>query len=164
MKKYSVYTISGNKKSTIRPGENWKGSELFNNMFPTDREPDRLTAKDFDNEEEAKIYFDSLKPSSEVRFNTLYLRAVFFEENEVDEDGEFIELVNYEEKFEDIITAPYIIRSSDTWDFIESFDSLEEAENELAIFERQDEEDGTYTEDFYQIAAFNSDSWEFEEI
>jgi len=43
-------------------------------------------------------------------------------------------------------------------------EAIEEAENELAIFEKQDEEDGTYTEDFYQIAVFNFDTWDFEEI
>lgn len=167
MKKYLVYSISTN--ITYKLGrENRKGKELLEWALPHYGEPDPNSVREFDDEEEARSYFNSCEASTKVKFGKLYLKAYFFEGNEyeADEDGDLdiLETVDYEEKFEDLISWPFAIQERETGNTVEYFSSQDEAENELAIYEREDEEDGTYTEDFYQIVYFDSDLWEWVSI
>ena len=45
----------------------------------------------------------------------------------------------------------YITRDSEAGNEIERFETLEEAREALKQYEKSDIEDGTYTEDFYEI-------------
>lgn len=45
----------------------------------------------------------------------------------------------------------FIIQDRETGTMIDSFDTIEEAENELARYEEMDKADGTYTAEFYEI-------------
>lgn len=45
----------------------------------------------------------------------------------------------------------YIIRDREAGNKIATFDTLPEAEQELALYEEEDRKDGTYTADFYEI-------------
>lgn len=45
----------------------------------------------------------------------------------------------------------YVIRDSEAGNEIEDFDTLDEAKITLDEYERIDKEEGTYTEDFYEI-------------
>lgn len=45
----------------------------------------------------------------------------------------------------------YVIQDREAGNVIDWFDTYEEAEAELAKYERQDKEDGIYQEDFYEI-------------
>lgn len=45
----------------------------------------------------------------------------------------------------------YVIRDSEAGNEIEDFDTLDEAKLTLDEYERIDKEEGTYTEDFYEI-------------
>ena len=46
----------------------------------------------------------------------------------------------------------YTIREREAGNIIDKFDTLEEAKKALVNYEEQDKVDGTYTEDFYEIA------------
>lgn len=46
---------------------------------------------------------------------------------------------------------PYIIRDREAGNAIEHADTMEEAERIVAKYEAEDKQDGTYTEDFYEI-------------
>ena len=46
----------------------------------------------------------------------------------------------------------YIIREREAGNIIDEFNTLEEAEKALASYEKKDRVDGTYTEDFYEVA------------
>lgn len=45
----------------------------------------------------------------------------------------------------------YVIRDREAGNVIDEFNTLEEAENMIDIYEAQDIEEGTYTPDFYEI-------------
>lgn len=45
----------------------------------------------------------------------------------------------------------YIIQDREAGNFINEFPTREEAEKALEAFESEDKEEGTYTEDFYEI-------------
>lgn len=45
----------------------------------------------------------------------------------------------------------YIIRDREAGNFIDEFKTLAEAKNTLEDYEAEDKEDGTYTENFYEI-------------
>lgn len=45
----------------------------------------------------------------------------------------------------------YLIQDREAGNVIEECDTLEEAEKVLAEYEAEDEKDGTYTPDFYEI-------------
>lgn len=48
----------------------------------------------------------------------------------------------------------YTIRDREAGNIIASFETLEEAQEELKTYEEQDKKEGTYTEDFYEIVEF----------
>lgn len=45
----------------------------------------------------------------------------------------------------------YILQDREAGNFIDAFDSLEEAEKALSEYEEEDKKDGNYTPDFYEI-------------
>lgn len=45
----------------------------------------------------------------------------------------------------------YIIQDREAGNKIEEFDTLEQAEQELANYEKQDKKDGSYAPNFYEI-------------
>ena len=49
----------------------------------------------------------------------------------------------------------FVIRDSEAGNLIDTFNTLEEAKNELSDYEEQDKKDGTYEEDFYEIVEEN---------
>lgn len=53
------------------------------------------------------------------------------------------------------IATPYIIRDREAGNLIDGFTTLEEARKALARYEREDEENGTFSEGFYEIAERN---------
>lgn len=55
------------------------------------------------------------------------------------------------------IATPYIIRDRETGNLIDGFDTLKEAREALARYEREDEENGSYEEGFYEIAERDAD-------
>lgn len=47
--------------------------------------------------------------------------------------------------------AMYVIRDREAGNVIDSFNTLEEAQMELARYEESDKQDGIYEENFYEI-------------
>lgn len=45
----------------------------------------------------------------------------------------------------------YIIQDREAGNFIDKFETLQDAEKALAQYEQTDKDEGTYTEDFYEI-------------
>ena len=45
----------------------------------------------------------------------------------------------------------YIIRDREAGNIIDTFNTIEEAKNQLEIWENEDKKDGSYTENFYEI-------------
>jgi hypothetical protein len=45
----------------------------------------------------------------------------------------------------------YVIRDREAGNPIDEFNTLEEAEEQLAVYEAEDKRDDTYTPDFYEI-------------
>lgn len=48
-----------------------------------------------------------------------------------------------------------VIRDREAGNVITQFETMEEAQKELERYEEQDKKDGTYTEDFYEIAVID---------
>ena len=59
--------------------------------------------------------------------------------------------IPFSTKFNKMKNSRYIIRDREAGNVIDSFDSLDEAKNELMKFEKTDKKEGTYTPDFYEI-------------
>ena len=49
----------------------------------------------------------------------------------------------------------YAVRDREAGNLITQFETMEEAQKELERYEEQDKKDGTYTEDFYEIAVID---------
>ena len=49
----------------------------------------------------------------------------------------------------------YVVRDREAGNVITQFETMEEAQKEIEIYEEQDKKDGTYTEDFYEIAVID---------
>ena len=49
----------------------------------------------------------------------------------------------------------YVVRDREAGNVITEFDTVEEAKKELEKYEAQDKKDGTYSEDFYEIAVID---------
>ena len=49
----------------------------------------------------------------------------------------------------------YVVRDREAGNVITQFETMEEAQKELEKYEEQDKKDGTYSEDFYEIAVIN---------
>lgn len=49
----------------------------------------------------------------------------------------------------------YVVRDREAGNVITQFETMEEAQKELEKYEEQDKKDGTYTEDFYEIAVID---------
>ena len=49
----------------------------------------------------------------------------------------------------------YVVRDREAGNVITQFETIEEAQKELKKYEEQDKKDGTYTEDFYEIAVID---------
>ena len=49
----------------------------------------------------------------------------------------------------------YVVRDREAGNIITQFETMEEAQKELEKYEEQDKKDGTYTEDFYEIAVID---------
>ena len=47
----------------------------------------------------------------------------------------------------------YVVRDREAGNVITQFETMEEAQKELEKYEEQDKKDGTYSEDFYEIAV-----------
>jgi hypothetical protein len=52
----------------------------------------------------------------------------------------------------------YVIQDREAGNFIEEFDTLQDAENKVSEFEKIDRENGTYTENFYEIVEKSQES------
>ena len=48
-----------------------------------------------------------------------------------------------------------VIRDREAENVIEHFNTVEEVQKELEKYEEQDKKEGTYTEDFYEIAVID---------
>ena len=49
----------------------------------------------------------------------------------------------------------YVVRDREAGNVITQFEKMEEAQKEIERYEEQDKKDGTYTEDFYEIAVID---------
>ena len=49
----------------------------------------------------------------------------------------------------------YVVRDREAGNVITQFETMEDAQKELEKYEEQDKKDGTYTEDFYEIAVID---------
>ena len=49
----------------------------------------------------------------------------------------------------------YVVRDREAGNVITQLETMEEAQKELERYEAQDKKDGTYTEDFYEIAVID---------
>ena len=49
----------------------------------------------------------------------------------------------------------YVVRDREAGNVITKFETMEDAKKELERYEAQDKKDGTYTEDFYEIAVID---------
>ena len=49
----------------------------------------------------------------------------------------------------------YVVRDREAGNVITQFETMEEAQKELEKYEEQDKKDGTYLEDFYEIAVID---------
>ena len=49
----------------------------------------------------------------------------------------------------------YVVRDREAGNVITQFKTMEEAQKELEKYEEQDKKDGTYSEDFYEIAVID---------
>ena len=49
----------------------------------------------------------------------------------------------------------YVVRDREAGNVITQFETMEEAQKELERYEAKDKKDGTYTEDFYEIAVID---------
>ena len=49
----------------------------------------------------------------------------------------------------------YVVRDREAGNVITQFETMEEAQKELEKYEEQDKKDGTYSEDFYEIAVID---------
>ena len=49
----------------------------------------------------------------------------------------------------------YVVRDREAGNVITQFETMEEAKKVLERYEEQDKKDGTYTEDFYEIAVID---------
>ena len=49
----------------------------------------------------------------------------------------------------------YVVRDREAGNVITQFETMEEAHKELERYETQDKKDGTYSEDFYEIAVID---------
>ena len=49
----------------------------------------------------------------------------------------------------------YVVRDREAGNVITQFETMGEAQKELEKYEEQDKKDGTYTEDFYEIAVID---------
>ena len=49
----------------------------------------------------------------------------------------------------------YVVRDREAGNVITQFETMEEAQKELEKYEEQDKKDGTYSEDFYEIAIID---------
>ena len=49
----------------------------------------------------------------------------------------------------------YVVRDREAGNVITQFETMEEAQKEIEKYEEQDKKDGTYTEDFYEIAVID---------
>ena len=49
----------------------------------------------------------------------------------------------------------YVVRDREAGNVITQFETMEEAKKELEKYEEQDKKDGTYSEDFYEIAVID---------
>lgn len=54
-------------------------------------------------------------------------------------------------------TKTYIVRDREAGNIIDEFDSLEAAEAALVKYEEEDRRDGTFEEDFYEVATVEPD-------
>lgn len=62
-------------------------------------------------------------------------------------------LIEFKLKAEGVINMMYIIRDKEAGNEIARFNSLAEAEQELREYEEADKNEGTFTEDFYEIVT-----------
>lgn len=62
-------------------------------------------------------------------------------------------LIEFRLKAEGVINMMYIIRDREAGNEIARFNSLAEAEQELRAYEEADKNEGTFTEDFYEIVT-----------
>ena len=49
----------------------------------------------------------------------------------------------------------YVVRDREAGNVITKFETMEDAQKELEKYEEQDKKDGTYSEDFYEIAVID---------
>ena len=49
----------------------------------------------------------------------------------------------------------YVVRDREAGNVITQFETMEEAQKELERYEEQDKKEGTYSEDFYEIAVID---------
>ena len=49
----------------------------------------------------------------------------------------------------------YVVRDREAGNVITQFETMEDAKKELEKYEEQDKKDGTYSEDFYEIAVID---------
>lgn len=56
----------------------------------------------------------------------------------------------------------YVTRDREAGNIIDQFNALEEAEAAIRQYEEDDKADGIYTENFYEVAAFDADGNEVE--
>lgn len=164
-KEYVVYSCTKQNTHPFRVGNlNYKGKELFYMFMGEygDMTADRDSRKTFDNEKDARTYFDTCKPYTFYNGHYTEVKGWFYEENLLDEDGEFIEMIGGDEKFHDLITFPYCVREKDSEDIIEVYKYLDDARKGLIEKEDDDKRIGVYEPNSYEIAEFDPEIWDYD--